>query len=229
MRKKRILLVDDDPHILTGVAKDLESEGSENGEQAIAWLEKTFFDVVITDLVMQPMDGIDVLKKAKALNPETKVIVLTGYGGMTSAIDALRLNADDYLLKPCEESSGAWSNWNSTESSSSTKPCCRFAAVARKSETTRAESQGQENGCRWKNMCTPRQAWRLRPPTAPNVPRNSEKSLKVDRLLCCINNMTKGSQIGAVLICPDCRARYGPTRATNSQKRNNKTRQGLTT
>jgi DNA-binding NtrC family response regulator len=107
MRKKRILLVDDDPHILTGVSKDLESEGyevttSENGKQAIAWLEKTSFDVVITDLVMQPMNGIDVLKKAKALNPETKVIVLTGYGDMTSAIDALRLNADDYLLKPCE-------------------------------------------------------------------------------------------------------------------------------
>jgi len=48
------------------------------------------------------MNGIDVLKKSKELNPETMVIVLTGFGDMGSVIDALRWDADDYLLKPCE-------------------------------------------------------------------------------------------------------------------------------
>jgi len=107
MRKHRILLVDDDPHIVTGVGKDLESEGfevttAESGEKAIELLRNASFDVVITDLVMEPLDGIDVLKSAKEINAETMVMILTGYGDMTSAIDALRLDADDYMLKPCE-------------------------------------------------------------------------------------------------------------------------------
>lgn len=107
MRQYRLLLVDDDPFILTGIGKDLESEEfevntAESGEKAVQLLEKAAFDLVITDLVMGGIDGIKVLKKAKAINPDTMVIILTGYGDMSSAIDALRLDADDYLLKPCD-------------------------------------------------------------------------------------------------------------------------------
>jgi YesN/AraC family two-component response regulator len=60
------------------------------------------FDLVITDLIMESTDGFKVLQKAKLANPATQVIILTGYGDMESAIEALRNNADDYLLKPCE-------------------------------------------------------------------------------------------------------------------------------
>lgn len=107
MRKLRILLVDDDPYILSGIGKDLESEDyhvntAESGERAIARLQETHFDLVITDLLMDHIDGIQVLKAAKARSPETMVLILTGYGDMSSAIDALRLDADDYMLKPCE-------------------------------------------------------------------------------------------------------------------------------
>lgn len=107
MRKFHILLVDDDPFILTGIGKDLTGEGylvttAESGETATARIADTEFDLVITDLVMDQVDGIGVLKAAKQKNPETMVLILTGYGDMTSAIDALRLNADDYLLKPCD-------------------------------------------------------------------------------------------------------------------------------
>jgi DNA-binding response OmpR family regulator len=107
MRKYRILLVDDDPFILTGIGKDLESSGydvtpAESGERALELMENGHFDMVITDLVMGRIDGIEVLKTAKAKNPQTMVLILTGYGDMASAIDALRLDADDYLLKPCE-------------------------------------------------------------------------------------------------------------------------------
>jgi YesN/AraC family two-component response regulator len=107
MVKYKILLVDDDPLILKGIGCDLEGKGyhvttAKSGEKAIKLLNKETFDLVITDLVMDQIDGIDVLKKSKESNPDTMVIILTGYGDMTSAIDALRLNADDYLLKPCE-------------------------------------------------------------------------------------------------------------------------------
>jgi len=107
MKKYTILLVDDDTQVLTGVGKDLESEGyhvttAESGEEAVELIAKTDFDLVITDLVMHRIGGIEVLKKAKEVNPETIVIILTGFGNMSSSIDALRLDADDYLLKPCE-------------------------------------------------------------------------------------------------------------------------------
>ena len=107
MRKHTILLVDDDPFILTGIGQNLESEGyevttAENGETALELLEKSVYDLVITDLVMEKIDGIQILKKAKEISTEIMVIILTGYGDMTSAIDALRLNADDYMLKPCQ-------------------------------------------------------------------------------------------------------------------------------
>jgi len=107
MRNYSILLVDDDPIITAGTGSDLEEKGyavttAESGEKAIELLNASSFDLVITDLVMTPINGMEVLKKTKEIDPETMVIILTGYGNMNSAIDALRLDADEYLLKPCE-------------------------------------------------------------------------------------------------------------------------------
>jgi DNA-binding response OmpR family regulator len=107
MEKNSILLVDDDPFILEGIGADLENQGftvtrADSGDRALQLLTESDFDLVVTDLVMEDVDGIQVLKKAKALNAHTMVIILTGYGNMKSAIEALRHEADDYLLKPCE-------------------------------------------------------------------------------------------------------------------------------
>ncbi|MBL7179635.1 MAG: response regulator [Desulfobacterales bacterium] len=107
MEKYKILLVDDDPFILQSIAVALEQEGyhvatAANGKQAIELIEEKKFDLVLTDLVMDTIDGIGVLKKAKEKDPDTIVIILTGFGDLLSAIEALRLDADDYLLKPCE-------------------------------------------------------------------------------------------------------------------------------
>ena len=107
MKKYHLLLVDDDPFILDGIGDDLESNGyqvtrASSGEMAVSLLESMDFDLVITDLIMESTDGIKVLQKTKLLNPATQVIILTGYGDMESAIEALRNNADDFLLKPCE-------------------------------------------------------------------------------------------------------------------------------
>ena len=107
MEAYSILLVDDDPFILEGIGADLDSQGfilteANSGDRALELLAGQKFDLVITDLVMENVDGIQVLKKAKTLHPDTMVIILTGYGNMASAIEALRHEADDYLLKPCE-------------------------------------------------------------------------------------------------------------------------------
>lgn len=104
-----LLLVDDDPFILEGIGEDLEQRGYRvtrvnSGEKAIELLERQSFDLVITDLVMEHIDGIQVLKKSKEKNATTMVILLTGFGDMLSAIEALRNQADDYMLKPCESS-----------------------------------------------------------------------------------------------------------------------------
>lgn len=103
----KILLVDDDLLILQSISSTLEHEGyrvttAANGEAAIELMKESNFDLILTDLVMEPVDGIGVLKKAKEINPEIIVIILTGYGDLISAVEALRLDADDYLLKPCE-------------------------------------------------------------------------------------------------------------------------------
>ncbi len=107
MKKYSILLVDDDPFILEGIGADLEINGyqvsrASSGEMAIDLLGKMNFHLVITDLVMEITDGIQVLMKAKEIDPDIQVIILTGYGDLSSAIEAIRSRADDYLLKPCE-------------------------------------------------------------------------------------------------------------------------------
>ena len=107
MNNHHLLLVDDDPFILEGIGEDLESNGyhvtrASSGEAAVELLGSIRFDLVITDLVMDTTDGIQVLKKTKEINSDIQVIILTGFGDMDSAIEALRSKADDYLLKPCE-------------------------------------------------------------------------------------------------------------------------------
>lgn len=107
MRKYEILLVDDDELILKTQSAILREKGfivttAKDGWSAIELLKTRHFDLVITDLMMGEIDGIAVLKSAKEINSDICVIILTGYGDLKSAIDALRLNAADYLLKPCE-------------------------------------------------------------------------------------------------------------------------------
>ena len=107
MKKYNILLVDDDDLILKSLGPALEGRGyevatSDNGAEAIEMIAGSHYDMVITDLVMTPVDGLEVLKKSKEIRPEILVIILTGFGDMGSSIDALRLDADNYMLKPCE-------------------------------------------------------------------------------------------------------------------------------
>jgi DNA-binding response OmpR family regulator len=106
MKKQNILLVDDDPTILGLIAFALEDRGyrvttASGGEAAIDALRKKRFDLVITDLNMPGTDGIGVVKKAKDLHRDCGVMMLTGSSDRTLVAKALRVGADDYMLKPC--------------------------------------------------------------------------------------------------------------------------------
>jgi len=107
MENYKVLLVDDDPFILKSIALSLEEKGYrvttvDNGQGAIDLLNESLFDLILTDLVMGDVDGFQVLNAAKKRGPEIMVIIMTGYGEVNMVIDALRLGADDYTLKPCE-------------------------------------------------------------------------------------------------------------------------------
>jgi len=106
MQKKRVLLVDDSQIVLDaisiGLAEHYEITTASSGEEAIVTLRMEPFDLVLTDLMMEGVNGIQVLEESKKIDPEICVLILTGFGDMASAIDALRLGADDYLLKPCD-------------------------------------------------------------------------------------------------------------------------------
>jgi DNA-binding NtrC family response regulator len=101
-----ILVIDDDEDVLGLIEKHLSNKGYEvvtayDGEQGVALADKALFDLVITDLKMPKMDGMEVLRRVKEKNPDLEVIILTGHGTMDSAIEALRDGgAFDYLQKP---------------------------------------------------------------------------------------------------------------------------------
>lgn len=107
MKKYEILLVDDNPDILTVIARALEHKGywvttSSSGEAAIETLRLKDFDLLITDLNMYETDGIAVVRKAKELNRDCGVMILTGSRDATLHAEALRVGGDDYMLKPCK-------------------------------------------------------------------------------------------------------------------------------
>ena len=107
MKGKSLLLVDDEQIILNSLSRELVDAGfkvtlAANGEEAIARINNDCFDLVMTDLLMPGLDGFQVLKSAKQRGLQTMVIILTGYGALESAVDALRLGADDFLQKPCD-------------------------------------------------------------------------------------------------------------------------------
>ena len=105
-RQSNVLVVDDDPFALQSMADVLEGESYQvvtaaSGSEALELLKQDPFDLVLTDLKMQEVDGIEVLRRAREIAPQAVVMILTGYGSLESAIEALRMGAYDYLLKPC--------------------------------------------------------------------------------------------------------------------------------
>jgi two-component system response regulator HydG len=109
MPPARVLIVDDQRNMRTTTALVLRQNGfdvaeAESGEAALTRLLTEPFDVVLTDLRMEPTTGLDVLRGALEVAPATQVIVMTGFGTVESAVEAMQLGAHDYIAKPFKES-----------------------------------------------------------------------------------------------------------------------------
>jgi CheY-like chemotaxis protein/anti-anti-sigma regulatory factor len=102
----RLLVVDDDENVRITTAAILEQEGyvvetASDGREALERVAQAHFDLVLTDLRMEDMDGITLLHELQTRYPSIVTIVLTGYASIESSIDALRQGVYDYLVKPC--------------------------------------------------------------------------------------------------------------------------------
>lgn len=103
----KLLLVDDEERFRTTLAKRLTEKGLDvsaagSGMEALEEIKKDPFDVIVLDIKMPGMDGIETLSEIKKTRPLVEVILLTGHGTIDTAIEGMRLGAYDYLMKPCE-------------------------------------------------------------------------------------------------------------------------------
>lgn len=103
--KAKVLLVDDEVDFLTTLAERLESRGLKvttltRGEDAVATVEAQSFDLIVLDLSMPGIDGLETLKRIKAKQPDAEIIMLTGQGSIKTSIEAMKLGAGDFIEKP---------------------------------------------------------------------------------------------------------------------------------
>jgi DNA-binding NtrC family response regulator len=105
--RERILIVEDDELVLKSLEGVLTKEGYEvttaqEGRKALELFGENSYDLVLTDLMMAGIDGLEVLRKVKEISPDTIVIMITGYESLGSAVESMRRGAYDYLVKPCK-------------------------------------------------------------------------------------------------------------------------------
>jgi two-component system response regulator PilR (NtrC family) len=104
----KILVVDDEAPIREMIKKGLSQMGglnvevAQSGPEAIDKIEKEVFDLVLTDLKMPGMDGLELLKIIKGTRPEVMVILMTAYGSIETAVEAMRIGANDFITKPID-------------------------------------------------------------------------------------------------------------------------------
>lgn len=106
-KKIKLMLVDDEEDFLNSLAKrlgkrDFDIATATEGKQAISLAKKEKFDVAILDMKMPGMDGMELLGILKKKHKFLEILILTGYGGIDSAVDATKLGAFAYLEKPCD-------------------------------------------------------------------------------------------------------------------------------
>jgi len=102
---RRLLIAEDEPILRIAIADALRKEGwevdvAEDGAKAMALFERHLHDVVLTDVMMPRMDGMEVLRRTKAIQPESTVVLITAYATVDSAVEAMRQGAADFIAKP---------------------------------------------------------------------------------------------------------------------------------
>jgi len=107
MNKVKVLLVDDEEEFVSALAERLDIRGIEaliatDGEQALEMLETDTFNVIVLDVIMPGISGLEVLQRVKAKEIDTAVILLTGHGSTKEGLEGMRMGAFDYLMKPLD-------------------------------------------------------------------------------------------------------------------------------
>jgi DNA-binding NtrC family response regulator len=107
MMKSRILIVDDEKEFVEALSerltmRDYDVSTAFSGEDAISKVKGHVYDVVILDVSMPGLGGVETLQEIKKIKPLTEVIMLTGHATVDTAISGLKLGAREYLLKPCD-------------------------------------------------------------------------------------------------------------------------------
>lgn len=105
MKEKKVLIIDDEKNIRMTLEKSLSGAGYEvetavNGEDGLQKLKENEYPVILLDMKLPGIDGIEVLKKINALDYTVKVIMITGFGNVETAVETMKLGAVDYLRKP---------------------------------------------------------------------------------------------------------------------------------
>ena len=105
--KAKVLLVDDEVDFLKILAERLEVRGlrvitATSGEDAVTNTEKEEYDLIVLDLSMPGIDGLETLKRIKTRQPDAEIIILTGQGSVRTGIEAMKLGAEDFLQKPVD-------------------------------------------------------------------------------------------------------------------------------
>lgn len=103
--RAKVLLVDDEQDFLSSLSERLELRGMQvttasRGEEAVAMVDQRQFDLIVLDLSMPGIDGLETLRRIKQKNSDAEVIILTGQGSIRSGIEAMKLGAEDFLQKP---------------------------------------------------------------------------------------------------------------------------------
>jgi len=110
MKKIKILIIDDETEMVESISKlfsfkeEFELTTSSNSAEAVKLIPSKRFDIILTDLKMKPLSGLDILRTAKQANPNTIVIVLSGYGTIDASVEAMRLGAFNFIEKPFSSS-----------------------------------------------------------------------------------------------------------------------------
>jgi two-component system response regulator HydG len=141
--KGHILVVDDEPSMRTTLSILLKREGYQvsqaaDGAEALRMLEQSGYDMVLTDLKMEGLDGMELLRHIKAADPHIEALIFTAYGTIASAVEAMKLGAYDYIGKPFDEG----------ELLLKVARAMERKALVKEVQDLRAALQGQERGRR---------------------------------------------------------------------------------
>jgi len=105
--KAKVLLVDDEEEFIKTLTSRLEVRGlkvtgATRGQDALDILDKEKFDVIVLDLAMPGMDGLETLERIKGKDPDAEIIMLSGHGSIKTSIEAIKLGAEDFMEKPVD-------------------------------------------------------------------------------------------------------------------------------